>query len=47
MSCNMTTREIKRNISKENLKNMPLQFCHSIFLFLDASYRKWNDQQNL
>ena len=41
----ISTREIKKKFKRKHLENnMPLQFFHSIFLFKDISFQKWNDK---
>ena len=50
MFCNISTREIKRNISKENIStnDTPLQFSYLIlYSYSEKTVSKWNDKQNL
>ena len=45
---NINTREVKRNISKENIwkNDIPLQFSHLIlYSYSEISVSKWNDKQ--
>ena len=48
MFCNVITREIKINISKEEIwiNDMPLQFL-ILYSYSEIPVSKWNNQQNL
>ena len=50
MFCKTNTREIKINISQENIwkDDIPLQFSHLIlYSYSEISVSKWNNKQNL